>query len=286
MFHRKKTHFMKTESKKGTSLVIVVCVSAFLVAFALAMIYTAGLMLSQANKRLRQERCYQLAKSFAETLDYELTRFESPQQAKADPDGGNSFYLFTCRFLEMKSYLDYNPNDPANTIYHYSAGENPAGDKNYGDITIALYKENDWDGRQTFSYSSTSGAAGNPDTVAGSIARYTLTVEVTVRADNMSYSYSTVYNQSAAYDMEALVFYHNGNRISWDSTDKQWKDNLGALLSVPENDPIEYEIKPFTAATDFDWVTGYKFNKTIRESGETETEGGEGETGGGEAPEP
>lgn len=273
MFHRKKTHFMKTESKKGTSLVIVVCVSAFLVAFALAMIYTAGLMLSQANKRLRQERCYQLAKSFAETLDYELTRYDTPAAADAD-----SFYLFTCKFLEMKKYLDYNPNDPVNTTYHYSAGKKPAGD-DYGEITIALYKENDWDGRQSFQYSSVPNDPRHPDKVAGSIARYTLTVEVTVKLDNMSYSYSTVYNQSAGYEPEALVFYKDGNKIFW--KDGGWKDNTGASLPVADGEDIEYEIKEFTAETDFNLVKDYKFTKTIKEKGDTETGGGTPEDGGG-----
>ena len=42
----------RAESKKGSTLVIVVCVSAFLMAFALAMLYTAGLLLSRANRRL------------------------------------------------------------------------------------------------------------------------------------------------------------------------------------------------------------------------------------------
>ena len=46
----------REESKKGSTLVIVVCVSAFLMAFALAMLYTAGLLLSRANRRLEQER--------------------------------------------------------------------------------------------------------------------------------------------------------------------------------------------------------------------------------------
>lgn len=271
MFHQKRPQFIKKESKKGTSLVIVVCVSAFLVAFALAMVYTAGLMLSQANRRLRQERCYQLAKSFSKTLEGELTRYSSPQDAQAA--GEDNFYLFACRFLEMKSYADYNPDYPENTIYHYSTGKNSEGDK-YEEISIALYKENDWDGRQTFQYSPSSGDPGYPETVAGKIARYTFTVEVTARVDNVSYSYSTVYNQSAAYNLDALVFYRNGSRIFWDNA-VGWKDNMGTTLPIPENDPIDYEIRPFTAATDFDLVEGYTFTKTIKENGDTETAEGE-----------
>ena len=58
----------RVESKKGSTLVIVVCVSAFLMAFALAMLYTSGLLLSRANRRLEQERSYQLAQRIVFTV--------------------------------------------------------------------------------------------------------------------------------------------------------------------------------------------------------------------------
>ena len=65
-------HRKKTGDKNGSTLVIVVCVSALLMAFALAMFYTAGLLLARANRRLEQERSYQLAQSFAKVLEEEL----------------------------------------------------------------------------------------------------------------------------------------------------------------------------------------------------------------------
>ena len=267
MFHQKRIRRIKAESKKGASLVIVVCVSAFLVAFALAMVYTAGLMLSQANQRLKQERSYQLARSFAETLDEELSRFTKPQDADAD-----SFYLFACRFLELRSYADYNPDYPESTIFHYSAGDWAEKD-NYGEITVALYKENDWDGRQAFFYSGDSGNAGYPANVAGNIARYTFTVEVTARVDNVSYSYSTVYNQSANYGPENLVFYKDGSRIYWNSASAEWQDSTGNVLPIVENDEIEYDIRPVTTESDFNFLktyTGeYTFKKMFKGNGET-----------------
>ena len=44
------------KAREGSSLAIVICVSAFLMAFALAMLYAAGLSVSRANRRLEQER--------------------------------------------------------------------------------------------------------------------------------------------------------------------------------------------------------------------------------------
>ena len=69
----------KARAQQGASLVVVVCVSAFLVAFALAMVYTAGLMLSQANRRLKQERSRQLARSFSQVLYEELQEAASTE---------------------------------------------------------------------------------------------------------------------------------------------------------------------------------------------------------------
>ena len=63
----------RVKAKNGSTLVIVVCVSALLMAFALAMLYTAGLLLSRANRRLEQERSYLLAQSFAQVLEQELS---------------------------------------------------------------------------------------------------------------------------------------------------------------------------------------------------------------------
>ena len=62
---KKGMNYLRENGRGGASLAYVACISALLVAFALAMTYTAGMMLSGANKRIAEERCYQLAKSYA-----------------------------------------------------------------------------------------------------------------------------------------------------------------------------------------------------------------------------
>ena len=52
---------------------IVVCVMYFF-AFAAAILYTAGMLTAQSNQRLKEERCYQLAKSYSDVLKNELTK--------------------------------------------------------------------------------------------------------------------------------------------------------------------------------------------------------------------
>ena len=60
---RKGMRELRKNSRQGVSLVIVLCVSAFFVAFAAAILYTAGLLTSQSTGRLKEERSYLLAQS-------------------------------------------------------------------------------------------------------------------------------------------------------------------------------------------------------------------------------
>lgn len=272
MFHRegKRTQEWKTESKKGASLVIVVCVSAFLVAFALAMVYTAGMMLSQANKRLKQERCYQMAKSFAQVLDEELARYQSPQDAK-DNGGQDSFYRFACKFLELKTYQNYSP-DFSDTVYYYTAGESPAGE-GHGEIEIALYKENDWPDGKITGICNFQGDRPQIVTGGAGVAHHTFTIKVTARLDGVSYTYSTSYNQRATYAPDAVTFKDkNGNYVYW--KDSGWENNAGAPYEPAEGaDPnaevFTYEITPFQSETELVKLTKCGFTKVIPEGEET-----------------
>ena len=91
---RKGMRELRKNSRQGVSLVIVLCVSAFFVAFAAAILYTAGLLTSQSTGRLKEERSYLLAQSFAEALDKELS------------DKDTSFFEFVNRFLDGNQYAE------------------------------------------------------------------------------------------------------------------------------------------------------------------------------------
>ncbi len=231
---------MDQKSKKGASLVIVVCVSAFLVAFSLAMIYTAGLILSGANRRLIQERCYQLAKSFAQTLDEELY-YTDPDTAP-----GDSFYRFACTFLEDDRYAEYNPDRPEDTSFYYKAGSYPAGEE-YGDITVILYKEglsaDSLSGE--FSY-DTGGIDENGITPAEimnqKIFRYAFTVEVVADIGDVTYRYATEYQQEVTY--QDITFKHNDTVIIWNENEKQWYKNSTTPYGQEGVLNITYEFKP------------------------------------------
>lgn len=231
--------FLKRKKTEGSSLVIVVCVSAFLLAFALALVYTAGLLLSGANRRLEQERCYQLAKSFAGVLDGELKKYDKMPAA-----GSNTFYEYAYQFLEGQ-YGDYDPDHPEATVFHYSAASPGGLEESYGKIKVVLYKEGVLDGAPEADVEMSGDIApAQADTIrTNKLLRYYFTVEVTADTGEATYRYSTKYQQKASYEVE---FSHNGTRIVWNEGDSQWHSLSvdGPVYDIPSGDTIYYEYQP------------------------------------------
>lgn len=131
--------------RSGVSLVIALCAVAVLIGLSLSIVYASSMLLSRANRKIGRERCYQLAQSFAQVLDSELTAYNTertdlggaddkwPQTA----DGSRTFYQYANSVLEN---LDaYDADDPEHTTYYYSAGDE---DDDYGKVTVMLRKQN------------------------------------------------------------------------------------------------------------------------------------------------
>lgn len=127
--------------RSGVSLVIALCAVAVLIGLSLSIVYSSSMLLSRANRKIGRERCYQLAQSFAQVLDSELTAYNTertdlggaddkwPQTA----DGSRTFYQYANSVLEN---LDaYDADDPEHTTYYYSAGSE---DDDYGKVTVML----------------------------------------------------------------------------------------------------------------------------------------------------
>ena len=124
----KRVENLKENRKKGISMAIVLCVSAFFLAFAAAIVYTAGLLTAEANERLEQERCYQLAKSYAKVLDTELTSY-----TRKTEENSTTFYGFASRFLDGR-YAEYDPGNQDNTVFYYQPVAASMPDPKYGTI--------------------------------------------------------------------------------------------------------------------------------------------------------
>lgn len=237
---QKRIRQLQQDSKKGISMAIVLCTAAFFVAFAAAIVYTAGLLTAQANGRLEQERCYQLAKSYAKVLDGELTRYQTKEEAEE-----NTFYSFANKFLDG-TYANYDPGDPQ-TVFYYQPVTTSETEKNYGDITIALHKEADDAGGENVMQGTLQAGEGNysqqiEKLEENSIIQYILTVEVIAKYNDSSYTYSTEYYRMENYQ---AAFSHNGTSLVW-GKDNEWHvgNDAGAVYNgeITEDNPVSYTL--------------------------------------------
>ncbi len=281
---RRKMRMNRIKADAGASLIVVVCVSAFLVAFALAMVYTGSLLMARANRQLEQERCYQLARSFAGVLDEELNRYSNETDLKVletDSAYADSFYKFACKFIESAEYMEYNPEYPDISKFYYrmDAGAAGAVGDNYGKITIILYKESDQGGSVLTgslptgweSDAGSGGTAANPiNYVMADISRYTFHVEVVAEYKGMTYNYATSYDPRVKYQDEAVQFSVGEEKIIWKNDEGKWYKALGGEYT-PDGATINYEITPSLSK-----LKSCSYKKTIAEEIAAGTEEGEG----------
>lgn len=247
--------------KQGVSMALVLCVSAFFIAFAAAILYAAGLLTAQASERLRQERCYQLAASYAGVLDTELTKYEKVSDSASD-----TFYAFANRFLDGV-YAEYDPDRPDDTIFYYQPTSDRSDGADYGTIRIGLYKERSQDDDNSAVLEGiVRPGDGNYETEierinSQAVNRYILTVQVRVQEEDESYTYSTEYYRMETYKAE---FYHDGKRLIWNDTDDSWRMETSEgtkydMEKVTPEDPITYKLNSSK-------VTGQKFENVYEEA--------------------
>ena len=249
---------LQANAKKGISMALVLCVSAFFIAFAAAILYTAGMLTAQSNQRLKEERCYQLAKSYSDVLKSELTKYDNKYTDDGNVTGDGSFYAFANKFLDDEKYLEYNSDYEDSTKYHFvvdgsnvsDLSQSPLPEKGYGNLTVTLKKEQNADenmkrimeggqitGVSDGNYTSTIDAIENT-----TLRQYNFTVEVTAYYEDASYTYSTEYTRAEKY---RVTFQQNNNTIVWVKNATgggSWKlgNTAGEDYQIDENTPIVY----------------------------------------------
>ncbi len=233
---RRQRKDLKESAEQGSSLPLVVCAGALLLAFALAIVYTAGLMLANANGKVREERCYQLARSFSQVLGRELQ------------DEGSSFYAFANEFLNNSVYSEYRAGNE-DTIYHYAmtSGE----DENYGDIHIRLYKELNEDAGSSADllvFPVTEGADYTEQlrNYSGQkFLRYVFTVDVIAEYEGLTYRYSTEYYREDTYKLE---YKYEDQAVRWvpgtgEEGTGAWEYLAGGAVAFAPDAEISYRYR-------------------------------------------
>ena len=208
----------KIEKNAGVSLAIVMIILVLFTTFSLTLMRGAGAMLAQANRRTEQERCYQLAKSFAQALEADLFSHNNEEWNSSGLDG--TFYKYACNFLNG-IYGEYDPAHPELTTYHYSASITDEAQKDtYGTVKIALRKETNEDSASDFPTKEdelnehyTLAEKPVSEVVDRTFTHHLFVVEVTVTLGDISYSYQTEYKSEESYKVEYRGKKSNGDFV-------------------------------------------------------------------------
>lgn len=120
------------QNERGVSLVIVLCIGALLIALSAAMMYGASLLTASANHQIQQEDVYQLAKTFGDQIEAQLTK-EPLDLLEKNNNRSTTF----AEFLQ-NSFLtsSYGPD----ADYTFLA-TNQQNDPDFGTIRLILRKE-------------------------------------------------------------------------------------------------------------------------------------------------
>lgn len=243
---------LKNNQKKGVSMAVMLCVSAFFLAFAAAILYTAGMMTSQSTERLKQERCYQLARSAAAVIDQELTRQDYTD--KNSESLINTLYKFANQFLDRTQYADYDEdNDPENTQYTYVLTESDLSDlsKNiegmdgFGNLSLTLRKEKNGN-EDISSMSGSIEVKGDGSSYAEEIEnikrrevrQYSLSVDVTAYYEDAQYTYTTEYVRAETFEP---LFTYQDKDIYW--VNGEWREGstAGQVVDFTAGGEIQYK---------------------------------------------
>lgn len=239
----------RNSRNSGATLPIILCVAAFLLALSLALVYTGGLMIARQQKKVDQERCRQLAVSFAKQIDEQIELNEW-QEVDELPTDDKDFRKFLNKFLKGES---------TKGSYMKEGGS---------DVTITLHiskreKNNN-------SYSGT--ASGKPsDWIAKAFERYDeIAVEVIAEVRKNSYSYTTKYRRLDNYPVTFSV--DTGETVFVDNDNDEW---YILIDGTDENDePIQTKETQTTVNYSYDkdnpvWIY---YQKLCREKGENALE--------------
>ena len=244
---------LKASQKSGVSMAVMLCVSAFFLAFAAAILYTAGLMTAQSTERLRQERCYQLARTAAASVDQELTRADYTDKNAENVE--DTFYKFANQFLDGTQYADYDAdNDPKHTQYTYllsgsdldNLSKGISGMEGFGNLSVTLRKEKDntadssvVDHEITIEDPSADFTSRIEEIKQEGVRQYSLSVDVTAYYEDVEYTYTTKYIRAETFEP---TFTYEGQPIYWNETEKKWKYNstVGQDVTLENGKKISY----------------------------------------------
>ncbi|MBS7315663.1 MAG: hypothetical protein KIG74_04575 [Clostridiaceae bacterium] len=182
---------------RGAAMILVLCILAVFFALGISLLMAASSLNAAAQQKLKQEYCYELAKSFSFALRDQLDASDGDESKQVETTTVESAEntLPETIFL-LTNRLDY-ADEAINATCFLSTGETLGED--YGTVSVSLRKEEYTD------------AGATED------AQYDCMLYITVRVEKYgtSFDYTTVYLRQIEEKTEGeLQYYYKGRPVA------------------------------------------------------------------------
>ncbi|WP_455501626.1 hypothetical protein [Gemmiger sp.] len=230
------------QNEQGLSMILVLCIGAVFVALSAALVYAASVLTANANRQLREQEIYNLAKSFSDVLDEQLTSYTGDS---ADENGGlgafiNDTYL---RPIMYSNATEHVFTDEANGL-EIKLKKTPADEINNAEYVVTLTTQ-EKTARDLLTMLDDYKDKVLPD--------YMVDVTVTATQDGETFSYTRSYQHSRSYEENDIYYtitsageaHFNGYRLesSADEGDKLIFTKNGSSTVHTLNWSADTEIK-------------------------------------------
>ena len=196
--------------QRGVAMILVLCLGALFVALAAALVYASSLMMANANRQLPEQDVYELAVSFSDVLEQELTGYTGA----ADDGTGtlkepndNSLGYFINHIYVKKGSINNPYGDDTDHTFTLDAPEG------VDSLTVTLRKtagdDSSEEGNLLETYSIAAGedmavlnqtlSSKETDYNERGIDDYDITVTVRVEKGGQSYAYTRQYRHTGFY---------------------------------------------------------------------------------------
>lgn len=225
------------QNQQGLSMILVLCIGAVFVALSAALVYAASVLTANANRQLREQEIYNLAKSFSDVLDQQLTSYTGDN---TDGNGGlgafiNDQYL---RPIMYSNATEHVFTDEANGL-EIKLKKTPADEVNNAEYVVALTTQE----KTALELSTMLGTYKDkvlPD--------YLVDVTVTATQGSETFAYTRSYQHSRSYDA-AYVYYTVGTKEArYDGYQLERNSDKEAemLVFTKSDNSTKYTLNPST----------------------------------------
>lgn len=203
----------RQSAQGGFAIIMVLCIGALFVALATALMFAASMLVAGANRQLQEQQVYNLAASFSQRLDEELTAYSNLDDPDKRLKPGYPFAAYADEFLHDTVYR--NVTGPQS--YQVTGAPDIVAD----DIIITLTRQEDNDEITqgvVLEYNDEADLLKQVEYYEDEnalVPDYRLRVAVTATMGEHSFTYTQNYDCKAHYNTIYYTFEGSNAHYTW-----------------------------------------------------------------------